>query len=65
MKHAIAILRIHAENAARNAPIHAAEGNYEQSALDLAVREECLNAIEVLEHIAAEPEVPQHPQAVS
>lgn len=45
---AIEVLSQQAQNAQTNAPIHAAEGNAEQAALDRRVFESCLDAIERL-----------------
>ena len=64
MSHAIAILQTHVKNCETNAPIHAAEGNFTQAALDLEVRNHCLKAITVLEQHGAH-DAPAHPQAVS
>lgn len=51
--HAIATLEVAAQNAAHNAPIHAAEGDAAQAALSTAVAADCSDAAAALQNASA------------
>lgn len=51
--HAIAILKISANNARTNAALHADAGDARQAALDLAVADDCDAAVAALKNMPA------------